>query len=88
MIQKYIVNLSGGNPISIDEDELEKVMRGINTGAVVKVRQGLFNPSFFISLTRDDARIARYQSDNQYRQDAKPIGTLPDIFSEEKKRLV
>ena len=62
----YILNLSNTS-IKIDEDEVNKILAGINTGQVVVLRQGVFNPSYFVSIEEDI-----YQK----REDR-----LPDIFS-------
>jgi len=62
----YILNLSNTS-IKIDEDEINKILAGINTGQVVVLKQGVFNPSYFVSIEEDI-----YQK----REDV-----LPDIFS-------
>ena len=86
--------MSHGDGIQIDEDELGTVIAAIQTGKIAKVRQGIFNPSFYTSIVLDRKRIKAYQDDNQYRQpgEIQPIGNLPDIFAgrlgeQETKRL-
>lgn len=81
MIQKYLVHLTKAK-IQIDEDEVGKVLRGIEVGSVVVVRQGIIHPSYFVAIVRDDARIKEYHSENEYKrgEQIKPIGNLIDIF--------
>ena len=87
MIQKYIIHLSNKSEVQIDEDEVEIVVESIKTGKIGRVRQGIFNPSFFVSLTMDDKRYEQYKSDNQYRGganqqplDNRTLAPLKDIF--------
>ncbi len=95
MIKKYIVQLTNKAEIPIDEDEVDKVVGGIQTGKVVRVRQGIFNPSFFVAMIRDAKREQRYFDDNQYRglnqaKEERELKPLPDIFSgilEDRKQL-
>ena len=58
----YIVRMSVKNmDIRIDEDEINKVLQGIKTGAIIKVRQGIINPSFFAGITEDVERVNAYE---------------------------
>lgn len=59
LIQKtkcYIVELSTKRTIKCDADEVVKVIEGLQTGSVVKLRQGIFNPSYFVDLIEDEER--------------------------------
>lgn len=59
VIQKakcYIVELSTKRTIKCDADEVAKVIEGLQTGSVVKLRQGIFNPSYFVDLIEDEER--------------------------------
>lgn len=60
----YKIILSTGDPIKVNKEELESVLAGINSGNPVKVNQGIFNPSFFVSI----------QEERDYQ------GELPSIF--------
>lgn len=42
--------------ITIQEDELKKVLVGIEMGDPVLVREGIFNPSFFVAIVEDKER--------------------------------
>ena len=60
----YIVRMSVKNmDIRIDEDEINKVLQGIKTGAIIKVRQGIINPSFFAGITEDVERVNAYEQE-------------------------
>ena len=54
--QCYKVIMSRGPDIQIDEEEIDKVMAGINEGATMIVKRGVINPSFFVSVVADDER--------------------------------
>lgn len=86
MIQKYIVTLSNKATIAIDEDEVALVIQAIKTGQVGRVRQGVFNPSYFVSLTVDEERHKRYLDDNRYKGEGQRLNNrellpLADIFT-------
>lgn len=85
MIQKYIITLSNKATISIDEDEVPLVVEAIKSGSFGRVRQGIFNPSYFVSLTPDVERYNRYIEENRYRGPNQPekkgeLLPLKDIF--------
>lgn len=90
MIQKYIIRLSDKTEIRLDEDELPLVIQGIQAGKPVKVRQGIFNPSFYVAVVLDRERIKEYLEKNPTHNfgepvEVVPIENLPDIFSELKQ---
>lgn len=62
-MKAYIVELSNKSTIQADVDEVEKIMTGIETGNPVQLRQGIFNPSFFVAITPDEDRISIYKKD-------------------------
>lgn len=69
----YVVHLSNKQSIKIDEDELQNVIDAIRTKSIVKVRQAIFNPAFFVSITVDEERISEIIDDNI--RNAHQIGT-------------
>lgn len=86
--KKYRIHLSNKSEIQIDEDEVEVVTQAIQTGKIGRVRRGVFNPSFFVSLTLDDKRYQEWKDDNQYKggpnqpaYDNSVLKPLKDIFS-------
>jgi len=83
-IQKYIITLSNKATIPVDEDEVPLVVEAIKKGQPGRVRQGIFNPSFFVSLTLDNSRIKQYLDEQPAWNSIskpKPIEQLPDIFA-------
>ena len=74
---KYLIELSNKREIPIDGDELLNVIEGIKTGSPVKVRQGIFNPSFFVAIVEDQER-APYQVYGEKEPKERP--NLQDIF--------
>lgn len=94
----YIVRMSVKNmDIRIDEDEIDKVLRGISTGSIIKVRQGIINPSFFAGITEDVERVNAYEQElrdilannDQYKQlnigepkKARSFQKLQDVFAD------
>jgi len=53
----YEVILSTKDRIKCDSDELERVVAGIKTGSMIKIRQGFINPSFIVTIVMDDERF-------------------------------
>ena len=60
----YVVQLSNKQAIKIDDDELQNVIDAIKTKSIVKVRQAIFNPAFFVSITVDEERVSEIIDDN------------------------
>lgn len=95
-LQAFKINLSKGDPIPCDADELPQAILAIKTGAPCKMRKGVFNPSYYISITEDRERIAeverenaniRQQNEHEYKygagknyQEYKGMQPLKDIF--------
>ncbi len=82
----YKAILSTGPEIPLDPHEVSVVMRAANQGAIVKVRSGVINPSFLVSIVEDTKRRKDFVEENKYpgyedrlAQGMKP---LKDIFSE------
>lgn len=68
-VQAYLVHLSNGVKIRIDEDEVPKLVQGINEKAVVVVRQGIINPSYFVALEKDIERVRTFLDDTKYNDE-------------------
>lgn len=68
-VQGYICCLSNGVKIQIDEDEVPKLVEGINKGSVVVVRQGIINPSYFVALEKDRERVRAFLDDTKYNDE-------------------
>lgn len=63
-LQAYRVNLSKGDPLPCDTDELPQVILSIKTGSPCRIRAGIFNPSYYVSVTEDRERLAEVERDN------------------------
>ena len=46
----YKIVLSNKEEFEIDETEFDKVLAGLGSGSFVKIKQGLFNPSFVVMV--------------------------------------
>lgn len=53
---KYYILKTSKSEIPIDEEEVEKVIKGVGSGSVVVLKKGIFNPSFFDSIVEDHER--------------------------------
>jgi hypothetical protein len=49
----YLLNMSKGKDIKIDEDDLQKLKDNIKA-PLIQLKQGIINPSFMISITPTD----------------------------------
>lgn len=92
MITKaYKVIMSRGEDIPIDPSEVQVVQIGASQGKLIRVRQGLINPSYLVSIVEDKERKQRWLEDTKYSQEKKRrllgMESLTDIFSDEPLRL-
>lgn len=62
-VRCYEVVLSTKDRIKLDSDELIKVTEAITTGSAVLLKQGFFNPSFFVGIVDDFERKLDYRND-------------------------
>lgn len=65
--------------ITIREEELKSVLEGINSGSIVIVREGIFNPSYFVGIIEDKERmneIAEYLKLNRPLKEPSPFAKL------------
>jgi len=101
MKKAFIVELSNKRNIKIDADEVDAVIAGVARGAVVKLRQGVVNPSFFVDIVIDEDRMKAFRQElaaaenhNDFQRkyhngaDLKPIPEmrpLADIFADIKR---
>jgi hypothetical protein len=86
--------MSRGDDIPVDSDELPNILEGIRNRSPVKIRNGIFNPSFYISIVEDKKRVDEWREDIKYgdRPELKENGPklLKDIFEglETKNKLL
>jgi len=58
MEQRFKIILSNCKQgITIREEELKSVLAGINSGSIVIVKEGIFNPSYFVGIVEDRERM-------------------------------
>ena len=81
-LQAFRVELSRGEPIPIDADELPVVIEAIQRGEPAIVRQGIFNPSFYVSVVRDEKRLEDFWEQTKYSPERRQKGLekLKNIF--------
>lgn len=60
----YKVNLSKGDPIPVDAEELPDVLQAIKSGMPCRVKRGVFNPSYYVSITEDRERVDEIEHHN------------------------
>ena len=77
------VILSTKHEIQVDPAEVSAVMQAISTGAVVKVKQGIINPSYVVAIVEDTKRRTEWLEDTRYDQVKRGHGmkSLGDIFA-------
>lgn len=51
---RYEVVLSTKERIECEPDELQRVIAGIKAGSMIKLKQGLVNPSFIVTIVRNE----------------------------------
>ena len=81
----YIINMSKGTDISIDADEMPKVIEAVQKKGSAILRQGLFNASFYVSVVIDEKRRAKFIDEIRYDEPNNPRRmkgpeSLKDIF--------
>ena len=60
-MKAYTILMSVGDPIQLDHDELPKVLTAIQKKQPCLVRQGLFNPSFYVTIREDGKRLSEFR---------------------------
>lgn len=59
----YKIIMSRGNPIQIDADEMAKVISAMQNAQPCKVKQGIFNPSFYVEIVEDEERMKAWRDE-------------------------
>lgn len=86
----FKVVMSKGDPIKIDEEEVDAVVEGMNTGRVIIVKRGVINPSYLVTIIQDGERVSEWNKECSYghgQGDAiqkRGIKPLQSIFGETK----
>jgi len=77
--------MSKGDPVKLDEEELQKVLEGANAGELIVLKQGVINPSYLVSIEKDKDRLQAWshetgyghgQGERAYARGIKPLGTI------------
>lgn len=85
-IKAYKVILSTKHEIKLDSDEINSILEGIRSGDIIRIRQGLFNPSYFVAVIEDTERKERFLEDTKYGDEqslirrARGLEPLPNIL--------
>lgn len=79
--------MSRGDDIPLDPHEIDVLTRGAAAGQFVRVRQGLINPSYLVSIVEDTKRKEKYLDDTRHERADSPkrlkgMAPLKDIFAE------
>lgn len=61
-MQKYTIQLSNGNTLHLDKEEVQGVLDKLALGQFIKVKQGIFNPAYFITLIKNDDETMKHTS--------------------------
>lgn len=57
----YKVILSTKTEVKCDQSEVQRVIEGIGTGGIIKLKQGLINPSFIVAVVEDEERLKDFR---------------------------
>jgi len=88
--KKFIIACSNGIKIPIDEDELIKVYEGIVSNSVKILRQGWFNPSFFVGIIEDVEFMNDFLNNKSHEIDEGKIQEFPkhkDLFPQLREQI-
>lgn len=80
----FKIVMSTGDSIPIDPEEVDAVYRGLEQGSLIRVKQGIVNPSFLVSIVKDKERIDRFIDDTRHDSPkrAKGLEPLKDLFAD------
>ncbi len=78
----FKVVMSRGDHIPIDSDEIGSVIQSIQQGKPCVVRSGIFNPSFYVSIVKDEKRHDDFLEDTRHHPGHREAGPplLKNIF--------
>ena len=64
--QAYLAIMSKGDPIPVDQEELDGIAHGMGKGDVIIVKRGMINPSYLVSVVEDKKRLAEFRKECSY----------------------
>lgn len=78
----YKIQLSRGADIQVDQEEVEKVINGMTSGALIALKQGIVNPSYIVAVVEDGERVKMWMEDTKYDSDERKEGmqSIGNIF--------
>ena len=86
---KYIIETSTKTKITIDEADFLKFQTVSPTGSFVKLKQGIINPSFVVSITPTEEKVTKEIVGHIDQKSRKFVITkssestdLPDVFND------
>lgn len=59
----FKVILSTKTEVRCDKSEIQRVIEGITNGGIIKLKQGLINPSFIVAVVEDEQRRISFVED-------------------------
>jgi hypothetical protein len=83
----YKIIMSRGDNIQIDADELPNILKGIVGKNPVMVRRGIINPSFYVSIVKDEERWRNHLENIKYMSNEEKlllegVPQLKDMFKD------
>lgn len=73
----YKAVLSTKHEIKIDEDEIDIVLQAVANGQMIRVKQGIINPSYLATIVEDTERRDRFLDDTKHNIDEREQGMKP-----------
>lgn len=82
-IQKvYKAVMSRGDDVQLDPEDVEVLMAAIENGTPARVKRGIINPSFLISIIEDKTREVRFTPGFAHERKSLGMTPLKDLFAE------
>lgn len=73
----YLVQMSKGDPVQIDQEELPKVITSMQSGKPCILKRGIVNPSYVTSVVPDRDRISLWLEETKYDTTKRTLGMKP-----------
>lgn len=82
MVKKtqYLVKMSVGFDVPIESDELEKVLKGVDTGAMVRLRSGMIRGDLVAGIVDYKEKSITSHFDERTGTTKKELEPISDIF--------
>ena len=73
----YLVQVSKGDPVQIDQEELPKVIAAMQSGKPCILKCGIVNPSYVTSVVPDNNRMREWVHDSRMDERLRSGGMKP-----------